>query len=157
MINKRSVFQRLIIFTVEGYLEDITADQTYRYDFMIRLRSAIRTYMRCHKFTQDEAKVVISLSDTPFMLALAELEIDRTIYALELLVLYIKEIPKADRALLNISDKKIIQIKTDLIMDMLKMRRDKPDAHKRVSEIISDSRINAKKYYSFCETEIVQK
>ena len=32
MINRQSVFQRLIIFTVEGYLEEISAEGTYNYE-----------------------------------------------------------------------------------------------------------------------------
>lgn len=157
MINRQSVFQRLIIFSVEGYLEEISADQTYQYPFMVKLRGAIRSYMKFHKFTQEEAKIVISLSDTPFMQSLSELEIDRTIYALELLVLYINEIPKRDRAILNIADKKILDIKTELIMDMLEMRRERQESHERVSEIVRDSRVNAKKYFEYCEQEIVKK
>lgn len=157
MINRHSVFQRLIIYSVESYLGDISKGRTYRYEFMLKIRTAIRAYMTFHKFSQAEAKIITDLAKTEFMDKLSETEVDRTIYALELLVKYVQDIPKKQRAMLNISDKKIIDLKTAFIMDMLQLRGREPGEHTRVKEITDDSRINAKKYFDYCHQEIVEK
>ena len=98
---------------------------------------------------------VTRLSECDFMIKLSERQIDRVIYALELLVIYTQGIEKPKRAFLNISDRKILEAKSGLIKDMLRLRATNPESHKRVKEIIDESRINAKTYFNYCEKEIV--
>jgi len=143
--------QKLVLFTIEAYLDEINDETTYNYPFMIKLRTAIRGYMQFHKFSPDEYAVVKDIADTEFMKSMVDVEVDRTIFSLELLYLYVKEIPKKDRANLNISDKKLLGAKVDLVMDMLKLKKDRPDSYLRVKEIVTDSRIAAKKYFMFIE------
>ena len=154
-MNKQQLFQRLILYTIEGYLDDIKNDTTYNYPFMLKLRTAIRSYMVFHKFNREEYNEVMRIADTEFMENAKEQMVDRVIFALEMLFLYVKEIPKNKRAMLNISDSKLIQAKTGLIMDMLKMKQSRPESHTRVKEIIEDSRINAKRYFYFCQEELI--
>ena len=146
------VCQKLILFTIEGYLDDISPYSTYNYEFMLKLRSAIRGYMTFHKLTPAEYKQIIALSDTEYMMKLRDVEVDRTLFALELLTMYISLVPKKQRATLNISDKKLLHAKSELIMDMLKLKRKDDASYKRVKEIADDSRITAKGYYGYAES-----
>ena len=155
MINKKSILNRLIIYTVEGYLQDIDPDETYLYEFFMRLRTGIRMHIKGHRFSKEEFAIVDQLSRTKEMEDLSEQLIDRVIYALELLLVYIEEIPKQERAIIGVGDKKIIEAKSNLIKDMIRMRINKPDAHKKVKEIILDSRINAKRYFEYCKREVL--
>jgi len=156
-MNKRSIFTRLILFTVEGYLADIDPKVTYNYAFLLRIRTAIRMFIQGHRFSREEFLIVNKLSGSDFMNKLVERQVDRTIYAIELLTLYIMLIDKAERATLNISDKKILNLKSEFVMDMLKMRMNKPEEHQRVKQIVEDTRINAKMFFNYCEEEICGK
>jgi len=152
MINKKSVFQRLIIYSIEGYLDEINPKETYNYNFMIKLRTAIRMYMNTHKFTTEEYnKLINPLSREAFMFKMNTIQIDRTIFALELLYLYVTGIDKKDRALLNIGDKKLLGAKSELIKDMLKLKSRKKLDYEKVNEIVKESRLGAKSYFGFCE------
>ncbi len=154
-MNNQSVFQRLIIYTVEGYLEDIKDTETYNYPFMLKLRTAIRGYMTFHKFNKEEHDRIIEIAESEYITKARENQVDRTLFALELLFLYIGEIPKKERANLNISDKKLISAKSEFIMDMLKLKRREDLNYKRVKEIADDSRISAKGYFHYCKEDLL--
>jgi len=124
---------------------------TYNYAFMVKLRTAIRMYMNTHKFSKAEYDEVMKVADSDFMKNIKKQEVDRTIFALELLYLYVSVIPKSKRAILNISDKKLLKAKSELVVDMLKLKQRRKDEYNRVKDIIDDSRISAKKYFGFCE------
>ncbi len=145
----RSVKLNILLYTVEGYLDDISKEQTYNYEFMLRIRTAIRCYMTFHRFSPEEHKEVMRLADDPFMAKMTEVLVDRTIFGLELLYLYITRIPKHERANLNIADKKILQLKAELVKDMLKLKGRSADDYGRVKEIVDDSREYAEKYFDF--------
>ena len=153
-MNKTSLKQRLVLFSVESYLNDITAETTYNYPFVLNLRTSIRSYIHFHRFNKEEHKLVLALADTPGMESMTEVEVDRTLFAIELMYLYITLIDKKDRAHLNISDTKIKKLKSTLIVDMLKLKHDNPDSHLRVKSILDDTRVAAKRYYSHIEVFI---
>ena len=148
-INNKDVFQRLMLFSVEGYLSDIKSGVTYNYDFLHHLKNRILIYMKTHRFSPKEYEIVKALADTDFMKGMVNEEVDRTIFALEMIYLYVKEIPKKDRALLGISDDKLLRSKSLLITDMLKLRVKDQEQHKRVKDIIDSSRLSAKKYFNY--------
>ena len=144
-----SLKQRLILYTIEGYLDDISDESTYNYPFMIKLRTAIRGYMMFHKFNKSEYEKVMKIADTEFMKDMQSIQVDRTIYALELLYLYVDLIPKSKRANLNISDHNLMSAKSELIKDMLKLKYKSTEDYNRVKDIVDSSRIAAKKYFHF--------
>lgn len=151
MINKVSMFQRLILFSVEAYLDDIEPKETYEYNKLLAIRQSIRSYILFHKFDKEEDRYLKVLADTPTMKSMSDMEVDRHIFAIELLYLYTTLLPKKDRAHLNIADKKILLVKSTMVIDMLKLSKKDSESHKRVKEIIDDSRIAAKTYYHFID------
>jgi len=153
------VKQKLICFTIEAYLDEINSKETYNYPFMIKLRTAIRAYMTFHRFSPKEYTEVMKIADTQFMKDMVNVQVDRTIFALEMLYLYVKEIPKHKRANLNISDTKLLAAKGELVKDMLRLKKRSDLDYNRVKEIVDDSRLAAKQYFYFVkdydeETEI---
>ena len=139
----------LLIYTIEAYLDEINSKETYNYPFMIKLRTAIRGYMTFHKFSPKEYTEVMKIADTQFMKDMVNVQVDRTIFALEMLYLYVKEIPKHKRANLNISDTKLLAAKGELVKDMLRLKKRSDLDYNRVKEIVDDSRLAAKRYFYF--------
>ena len=146
------VFEKLILFTIEGYLDDITAKTTYNYEFVLKIRSAVRGFMTFHRLNKEEYDKVMALAETDYMKKLRDVQVDRTLFALELIHLWVSLNPKKERATLNISDKKLLHAKAELVMDMLKLKSKDKDSYKRVKEIADDSRITAKGYYGYAES-----
>ena len=146
-----SIGRRIVLYSVEAYMDNINAETTYQYENMLKLRSGIRAYMHSHRFSPTEYKEVNKLADEPTMIAMADMEIDRTIFAIELIYLYVYNIPKGERAIIGMSDKRIKHLKSTMTVDMLKLKQKKPESHSRVKEIIVDSRLAAKKYYGFID------
>lgn len=150
-----SVFHRLILFTIEGYLDEIEPEQTYQFAFMLKLRGSLRSYMKGHRFDKYEYEIVKEIAETEFMKRANEMQIDRVIFAIEMLYLYTSKIEKKKRAVLRISDDKIMNIKRGIIMDSLELKNRNEADHARVTEIVRETRINARKYYEFCESHIL--
>jgi len=146
------VFEKLILFTIEGYLDDIAAKTTYNYEFVLKIRSAVRGFMTFHRLNKEEYDKVMALAETDYMKKLRDVQVDRTLFALELIHLWVSLNPKKERATLNISDKKLLHAKAELVMDMLKLKSKDEDSYRRVKEIADDSRITAKGYYGYAES-----
>lgn len=156
MINKEHLFQKLMLFTIEGYLDDISPDETYNYVFMLKLRSQIRGYMTFARLDKEEYLYTQEMAKKDFALHHVERMIDRNIFALELLYLYVTRIDKKERAFLNISDKKLKNAKASLVMDMIsfKSRATKED-HSKIQDIVKESRLSAKLYFEYHHTYII--
>ena len=146
-----SIGRRVILYSVEAYLDDINDERTYQYESLLKLRGGIRTYMHSHRFSNDEYKVVSKLAETPTMIGMSEMEIDRTIFAIELMYLYVYNIDKSKRAHIGMSDKKIYNLKSIMTFDLIKLKRTKPKSHSRVSDLVVETRVAAKKYYGFID------
>ena len=151
MKSKTQAKSLLIINYIEVYLDEINSNETYNYPFMIKLRAAITAYLTLDRFSRKEYEEVMKIADTQFMKDMVNVQVDRTIFALEMLYLYVKEIPKHKRADLNISDTKLLAAKGKLVRDMLKLKKHSDLDYNRVKEIVDNSRLAAKRYFDFIE------
>lgn len=145
---------KVALFTVLHYTEQ-TDKESYNYEFTEKIRAAINRYLRFHKLTQEEADFIIEISKHERMQELTAIQIDYNIYAMELLTLWVEFIPKQERrSALNISDKKIMQAKAKMIMDMIKFKQTDQEKHAKVKEIIQDSQKAARAYFDYIKEQI---
>ena len=152
---KRSVFNKVVLFTVLEYLEkQMKEKSTYQRDVMLQLLGQIKGYKTFARFSQEEANELSLLGSTPAIKKLREIEVDYSIYALELMALWVKLVPKRQRPHLNFSDSRILKLKSTLIMDMIRMKAQNADYAENVALIVSDSRLVAKKFIHLLDNEV---
>ena len=137
--------KKLILHTVDLYLTQGLKGNVYQRAVVQNIASKIAGYNIFHKFTQDEHKTLISIGKEPYMQRLKEVQIDWTVYALELLVLLLKDGNK----IVNLNNKKVYEYKSKMVMDMIGLKHDDAEKHSATKEIVMQSRLVAKQYYEY--------
>jgi len=145
-----SIFNKVMLHTISSYLEKQVEDkETYERDFLVKILGALKAYQMLHRFDSNEAKMVAEIGEHEAMEKMKVIEIDFSIYSIELLQLFVDEIPKKQRPHLNIADKKIRALKANLIKDMLRLKFRDDESYARVKEIVDQSRLVAKRYFFY--------
>ncbi len=156
-MSKYGILNKLVIFTALEYIQKAVEEETtYEREFMLRILGQLKAYRVMHRFNQEEANMLTRLGEEPAMKAIREKEIDFGIYSLSLLTLWIERIPKKERPHLNISDAKIMKLKSNLIMDVLRLKQKNKDSYERVKEIVDDSKLVAKQFFAHVEESLVK-
>ncbi len=147
---------KVVLFTVMEYIRKQlhSGNETYRSSDLAVLFARLETYQKTHKFTPQAAKEISELGDTDRFQRVRDVEVDYSIYALELLALWVKLIPKHARPMIYYSDHKILKLKSTLVMDVLKMKSRKAERADEVSEIVNESRLVAKKFLHLLDNEV---
>ena len=147
----KPMHNKLILHTVDMYLEKALENDCYQKDNIRLLRSKILGYKTFHKFTKAESDEIIALGTHQYMVRLRERHVDYAVYALSLLAEWVERRDKKDRPALNISDKRMLEMKSNLIMDMLMLKKREPEIYNKVKDIIAESKMVAKMYVTYTE------
>ncbi len=140
---------KLTLLTVLEYLTtQLEQPDTYQREFIQRIKVALDGYLIFHRLSPEEAKTLTDLGNDTYMKKIREIEINYGLFAMELLVLH------KDKLSINISKKKILQYKSNLIKDLLKLKYRNEESYAKVKAITDDSRITAKSYYHYTEGEL---
>lgn len=149
----KSLLNKIILFTIVEYLEKQMLDEeSYQRDAMRKIVSSINGWKTFHRFSRAEAELVGKWGQTEAMTKLREVEVDYSIYALELLQLYVTLVPKKQRAHLGISDAKITMLKANLIKDMLRLKQ-RGGSYDRIKDITDQSRLVAKRFFHYFDEQ----
>lgn len=149
-----NLFNKVIIFTVLEYLEQQLLKDTYRREELLSILSALRGYRTFHRFTQEESKLIVNIGNTEAVQRLKDIEVDFSIYSISMLNLWVDLIDKKKRPSLNISDKRIKKLHSNLIMDMLGLKQRDEGEYLRIKEIVSQSKQTAKMFVNLMEEGI---
>ncbi len=153
---KQSTLHKIVLFTVFEYLQKHCKDETvYQRDKLIEVVSKILSYRMFHKFSKEEAESSQELGSRPEFVKLAKQEVDYSLFAIELLNIWVDAIPKKKRPHLNMSDKRIKDLKANLVIDSLKLKQKNTESYERVKAIVDDSRLTAKQFMGLLQKEIV--
>ena len=148
MRSKKNLHEALILFTVMETLgKEVTAGVStspFHKDIVGRLKA----WSTMRRFAQDEAKHLIALGSDPYMEQLKKMDISYTVYALELLKQWAND-PDYRRSAIGISKAKLRAGRAVFALDMIKLKKRDAEKYADTKEIIDDSVITAKKFYSF--------
>ena len=152
----QDMLNKLIIFTVHDYIErqlksDVT---TYNVPQLKALYRKLHTYRSTHKFTIGEAKIITDLGEDEAIRKLTNIQVDYSIYALELITLWVKMYPKNTRPALFYSDKNILALRSKLTMDMLGLKRSDSKRIEEITEIVKASKLVAKQYLHLIDNQV---
>ena len=142
-----TLLDKLVIFTVLEYLEIQTQSDTYQRDELVTLMSGLRAHRFSHKFQPSEVKRLNKAGEDEALQNLKEVQVDYSLYCIALITEWIKDIPKRDRPHINFSDKRILKLKANFVLDMLKMKQVDEEEHARVKEVSFGSQLTAKHFY----------
>ncbi len=159
MINGRILFNKMILFTSEMYLQKaidagFTAEPLHK-----QIVDGVHSYLMVGKFSGEEAKMVLEMGDDEYLKNLKEIQISWVVYALELLRLWVTEIPHQDRKAiyLGVGNKKLKLGPGVFVMSMLNLKKEDKEKYEELSALIKESKITAKKFFMYTKNQIEER
>jgi len=156
MNNKYITFNKLVLYTCEAYITKSIEDELTIAPIHKNLQIAIRGYMIMGRFSPLEAKRIISLNKDEKLKAITEKNISFLVYVLELIKLWVDDVPKKHRPHLNISDKKLRVGRSLFAMGMLKLKQSDEDKYQELRDIIDVSVDVAREFYEFNRLHLIE-
>ena len=137
MNNK--LFSKIILFTVDVYVDKMKNEGAPIPDILHKMKIAIVGYKYRNKFTDEERKLVLGFAKEQELKDIIEVEISHLIFILTVIKLWIELIPKTERPILNISDKRLIKGKAEYAMHMLKLKQNDKESYEEKKDVIDTS------------------
>ena len=152
----RNMYDKVVLFTVLEYLgkQLDSKDQTYQEEEMKIIHGKLDTYRRTHLFSPKQVAELREIGAKPAFEKVKGMPVDYSIYAIELLALWVKGTSKRDRSKIFYSDDKVMRLKSTMVMDMLRMNARDPEVATRIRGIITDSRLVAKIFINLLDNEV---
>jgi len=153
MRNKTQLHEALILFTVMETLgKEVNANVTTS-PFHKKIVGRLKAWSTMRRFSQKEAKHLISLGENPYMEKLKQSEISYVVYALELLKLWEADVDYKKNGI-GIPRAKLKAGRAVFALDMIKLKKRDSDKYVETKTIIDDSVVTAKKFYSFTKENV---
>jgi len=148
-----SIHKNLCLHTVGLYLEEALKGEPYQKDKLRYIKTKIQGFLVFHRFSKSEHDILIELGEQEFMKKIKQVEVDFSVYALELLALWYNDTEAKDRGI-NLSKEKVMEYKANLVKDMLGLRLRDSDNHKQVKKIVRESQLVAKQFYDYTKENL---
>ena len=153
-----SVFNKVILFTVESYLSKSVKEGITKEDMHRKLVSGIKSFMTMRRFSKSESELIIELGNHEVIQRLKKQDIAHVVYAMELMRLWVTNVPKEVRKniYLGVGNKKLLSGRAYFAMSMLRIKQTDKKAYDEKKQIIDESVLTAKHYYSFFEEQLLK-
>ena len=159
MLSSRIIFNKVILFSVEAYLsksiKDGYTDEKLHKDIV----SGINSYRMMGRFSRAEQNIVSIIGTDEFIRKVTGAEFSHVIYALELLRLWVTEVPRDARKhiYLGVGNKKIKGSLSMFVISMLRLKQHDKEAYAEKKELITSSKIRAKQFFFYMEEKIKER
>lgn len=107
-------------------------------------------------FSDDEVKLLKEIETDPVFMGIKAEKISYLVHALVVLKLWVQDIPKKERPLLNISDTKLIHGKAVYTKHMLLAKKLDPELYASEKGIIKDTEDAARRWYAYFKVQLME-
>jgi len=149
------LLNKLILFTIEGYIDKCIEEGTEPTPLHFRVLGAIRGWKKFHLFSTREAAQMMKMSEDPDLKKIVEVPVSYLVFSLELIKQLTEQTPKEYRPMLNISPKKLVAGRALYAVSMLKLKQRDEEQYKETKDVIDDSVIAAKHFFEFYRQRIL--
>ena len=155
-MNKKQLylFNRLILAQAYIFSKQCEADKADMPAICYRIKTAGFNSMHINRFDDEERACIKALSELPKTEELRKIQSSAVINILELMRLWVEDIPKEDRLNINISDSSLKIGKNHYIKHMLKLRKTDTENHATMRELMDVSSETTKKWYNMAHNHI---
>ena len=146
-MNKYETLNKVVLHTVDLYLERVRQDDMNLPPTLDRLRRGLVTQRMLNKFTPEEAEKVLEIGRDKEFKAIMDRDISFLIFALELMKVWTMSVPKDKRPILGVSDKHFKLGGDSLWQQMLLARSKAPEEYSEKKQVIVDSKEVAQGFF----------
>jgi len=149
MNNKQlRLFNRLVLAQAYIFSKQCEQDNADMPPIAYRIKTAAFNSFHINRFDDEERACIKNIAELPGMEELKKMQTSAIINILELIRIWVEEIPREDRPNINISDKKLLLGKNHYVLHMMKLRKNKPDVHSEMKELVQLSTESVEKWYN---------
>ncbi len=142
---------KLVLFHVESYIQMTLDSKDPVPPHLMQLKLGIITYRKFNRFTQEEADIVLKFAENEELKEFMAAEVSFVVFSLELMKLWIAYVPKKQRPILGVSDKKFKLGGDTFWKQMLIAKEMSPEEYAQKKQIIKDSKEIAGKFFEFAK------
>ena len=148
-MHKYETLNKIVLFISQDYIQKTVDDGALIPDIMYRLKSSIAGYKKFHMFSEQEAKDVLKLAKSEEIDGIMSKKVSFIVFAMELMKLWQKEVPKRYRPHLNISDKHFKLGGKVFWKQMMALKHSDAEDYDHKSSVIDDSISVANKFFNY--------
>lgn len=156
-MNKYDTLNKVILYTIKSYIEKSIEEGLEPSPLHFRLLGATRVFKRENPINDDDREAMKQIRESEELQRIVKTDVSFLVYTLELIKQYVEQVPKEYRPMLNISDKKLIIGRGSFAVGMLQLKQRDAEKHAELTEIINDSIVTAKHFFSFHMRELIEK
>lgn len=156
-MNKHSMLNRTILAQVYIWIKDHTEKKEGHIpDICHRIKTAGYNSAMINQFNEAERNMLKELTQTKEFEEIKKVDISTIVMALEVMKIWIKDISKNERPLINISDKKLLMGKNLYTIYMLKCKKENRKLYDDQKDIIENSASHAQRWYDYMKNYLVK-
>ncbi len=151
-----TTFNKLILFSVEQYLSQAIEEGTSTEQLHKDIIAGIRSFMTFGRFSKEEQERLERIGEHDTIQRLKAVEVSYVIYALELLRLWVTQVPREVRRNihLGVGNKKLMMGKASFAIHLLKLKQQDMDTYKEKKKIIDESVKTARLFFHYMLEEL---
>ena len=152
-----SLFNKIILFTIDIYIDRIRSDGIQIPKVLERLKIVMVTYKMNNKFTIEEKDLLLGFAKEEELQNIVRTSISHLVFILTVIKLWVEIVPKEDRPSFNMSDRKLVKGKAVYTIQMLKLKRSDKNSYEEKKAIIQKSVETAEKFMDYHLKKLVIK
>ncbi len=125
-------------------------------DICYKIRGAGHSSLHINRFSYEESELLKEITSSEEFKHIREVDISLIVMALECMRLWIEDVPKDKRPLININDKRLLKGKNEYVMYMLRIKEKHPRLYNVQKEIIARTAANSVLWYNFMRKELLK-
>jgi len=125
-------------------------------DICYKIKTAGYNSLHINRFSNEEAKLLEEITTSEEFNPIRNTDISLVVMALEVMRLWIEDVPKNKRPLININDKKLLRGKNEYLMYMLAVKKSNPDIYQEQKDIIETTSANAQRWYNHMKDKLAK-
>ncbi len=150
MMNKYDLLNRTVLaqsnLWIQNHLDEKPGEEIPAICY--KIKTAGYNSLHINRFSSEEAKLLKEATNSEEFKPIRETDISLIIMPLEVMKLWVEDVPKEHRPTINISDKKLLMGKNTYFSYMLEIKKSYPKMYKDQKEIIDRTVRNSRLWYN---------
>ena len=154
-MNKYDLLNKSILYTVNRYIESACSEGLEPSKLHCDIRFATKVFMTSNALTEYDMEGISKIAKDEEFGKVINRSVSFYMFTLELMKLWVENIPKEYRPMLNISDKRLSKGRAMYAISMLRLKQKDSEKYNEMSAIINDSIDTAKDFFEYHVNNVV--
>ncbi len=157
MKNKYDLFNRAVLAQCYLWAENHTNERDGELPgICYKIRTAGFNSLHINRFSSEEAELLKEITQSEEFRPIKETDISLIIMQLEVMKIWVTDIPKENRPIINISDRRLLMGKNTYFAYMISVKKTNPKIYEDQKEIIERTASNAILWYNHLKERLVK-